>query len=210
MGVKMIALYIALGLLIFIGLIYIDKKMDYNEIFIHKWTNEQNGSFYFSVPFYIWQGNKVNKAKEMYTQNTILEFDGYKYIITNFGGVFPVTNGGFFLEKELRFWGEPLRVISSQSSTQITINQYGSGNISIALNNNEYINDVLNIQEYISNDTYIDGTDKEVMQDFLSKILNAKSMEKREAKRAYDTFLKYEPLLSFAVDVLSLVKDFFI
>lgn len=204
----MIALYAVLGIVIFIGLIFIDKKVEYNQIFMRKWTDKQTGNFYFSVSFYIWQVNKVKRAKEIYTQNTIIESEGYKYIITNFGGEFSVTNGGFFFERELRFWGEPLRGISSQSNTQITINQYGSGNISIDLNNNEYINDIVNIQEYISNDTYIDGTDKELMQDFISKILNGKSMEKREVKNAYETFLKYEPLLSFALNFLSVVKDF--
>lgn len=191
-------------------LMYIDKRTEYNDIFIKKWTDPRDGGFYFSVSFYIWQVNKVKRAKEICTQNSIIEIEGYKYIITNFGGEFPITNGGFFLERELRFWGEPLMVISSQSNTQITINQYGSGNISINLNNNKYVNDIINIQEYISSDTHIYGTDKEVMQDFLSKILDGKSMETREAKRAYDTFLKYEPLIGFAVDVLSLIKDFFI
>lgn len=203
----MIAIYIVFGLFILIGIIYIDKKSDYNEILIYKWTKE-NGDFYFSVPFYIWQSNKVNKAKEVYTQNTILEFEGYKYKITNFGGIFPRTNGEFFLEKELRFWGEPLSIISSHRNTQITVNQYGSGNISIDLNNNEYINEIINVREYISNDAYIDGIDKEVMQDFISKVLDGKSMEKREVKKAYDTFIRYEPLLSFVVNILSVVKGF--
>lgn len=205
----MIVVYAIVAVLIVIGLIYIDKKSNYNEIPILKRT-KGNGEFYFSVHYYIWQGNKIKKARKIYSQNTILDFDGYKYQITNFGGTFPVTNGGVFYERELRFWGEPLNILRSNSNTQITINQYGSGNISIELNNNEYINDFINIQEYISKDTYMDGTDKEVMQDFLSKILNGKSMDTREAKGAYDTFLKYEPLLSFAVDVLSLIKDFFI
>lgn len=92
----------------------------------------------------------------------------------------------------------------------MSINQYGTGNISVTLNNNQYINDIVNIQEYISQDTCIDGTDKEVMQDFLSKVLNSKSMETKEVKRAYDTFLKYEPLLSFALNFFSVIKDYFI
>ncbi|MHB9924538.1 hypothetical protein [Clostridium botulinum] len=206
----MIIVYAIVGVLILIGLVYIDKKSSYNDIPILKYTRGEDGEFYFSVPYYIWQGNKINKAKKVCSQNTILDFDGYKYQITNFGGTFSRTNGGLFFEKELRFWGEPLSILRSNSNTQITINQYGSGNISIELNNDEYINDIINIQEYISKDTYIEGTDKEVMQDFLSKILNGKSMDTREAKGAYDTFLKYEPLLGFAVDILSLIKDFFI
>jgi archaellum component FlaF (FlaF/FlaG flagellin family) len=203
----MIAVYVIVALLIIIGLIYVDKKSSYDEIPIFKWTKE-NGEFYFSVPYYIWQVNKIKQTKKIYSQNTILDFEGYKYQITNLGGIFPRTNGTLFLERELRFWGEPLNIIYSNSNVQITINQYGSGNVSINLNNNKYINDIINIQEYISKDTYIDGTDKQVMQDFISKILSEKSMEKKEVKRAYDTFLKYEPLLSFALNVLSAIKDF--
>jgi hypothetical protein len=205
----MLVVYIIVGVLILIGLIYIDKKSSYDSITMFK-HDMGNGDYYFVVPYYIWQSNKVKRAKEVFSQNTIVKFDSYRYLLTNFGGSFSRTNGGLFLEKELRYWGEPLTILRSNSNTQITINQYGSGNISIELNDNEYINDIINIQEYISKDTYIDGTDKEVMQDFLIKILNGKSMDTREAKGAYDTFLKYEPLLSFTVDILSLIKDFFI
>lgn len=200
--------YIIIGLLLIGVLKYIDIRSKYDIIQIFKWTKE-NGEFYFSVPYYIWQGNKVMKAKKIYTQNMILDFEGYKYQITNFGGTFAKTNGLFF-ERELRYWGGPLNIVWSSSNPQITINQYGSGNVSIDLNNNQYINDIVNIREFISHDTYIDGIDKEIMQEFISKILNGKSMETKEVKKAYDTFLKYEPLLSFALNFLSVIKDFFV
>jgi hypothetical protein len=194
--------------IILIGLSYIDRKSDYNEIVIFLWNNE-NGEFYFFVPYYIWQSKKVERAKEIYVQNAIIDFDGYKYQITRFGGVFSKTNGtSYFLEKELRFWGEPLNIVQSNSNTQVTINQYGSGNISIDINNNKYINEIIKIEKYISEDIHIDKIDKDVMQDFISKILYKRSMDKKEAKKAYDIFLKYEPLLSFGLIFLSVVKDF--
>ncbi|WP_088044498.1 hypothetical protein [Bacillus sp. EAC] len=204
----MITIYVIIGILVIMGLIFIDIKRNYNEIPIFKWTFE-NGDFYFSVPYYIWQVNKKMLARKMYFQNSILDFEGYKYEITNFGGDFPRTKGGLFFERELRFWGNPLNILRTNSNMHITINQYGSGNINIELNNNEYINNIMNIQEYLSKDIYINGTDKELMQNFLNKILSGQSINIKEAKGAYDTFLKYEPLLSFAVDILSLIKEFF-
>ncbi|KGR91886.1 hypothetical protein CD30_02985 [Ureibacillus massiliensis 4400831 = CIP 108448 = CCUG 49529] len=194
--------------IILIGLIYVDSKSSYNEISIEMWTKE-SGEFYFSVPCYIWQESKKRRAKEIYSQNTILDFDGYKYGITNLGGVFPRTNGGLFFERELRFWGIPLHVLQSVRNTYLTINQYGSGIINIEVNNNEIINEIISIKEYISNDTLINGIDKEVMNNFLSKILSGERMERGEAKAAYDTFLKYEPLLSLSVNIISIIKDFF-
>lgn len=204
----MIFVYIAIGLIVIIGLKYIDIKRNYDNIPIFK-CDMGNGEFYFSVPFYIWQGNKVKKAKELYTQNSILEVNGYKYQIRNFGGAFAVPNGVFF-ERELRYWGEPLRIVWSNSNPQVTINQYGSGDISVTLNNNQYMNDIVNIQEYISQDTHIDGTDKELMQDFIDKVINGRSMGTKEVKNAYDTFLRYEPLLSFALNFFSVIKGFFV
>ena len=204
----MVFIYILIGVLVIVGLKYIDTKSKYDIIPIYK-RDLGNGDFYFSVPFYIWQGKKVKKAQEIYTQNTILEFGGYKYQLTSFGGAFPIPEGVFF-EKELRYWGEALKIVWSNNNPQVLINQYGTGNISVTLNNNQYFNDILNIQEYISQDTCIDGTDKEVMQDFLNKVLNSKSMETKEVKTAYDIFLKYEPLLSFALNFFSVIKDFII
>jgi len=192
-----------------IGLICVDNKINYDEILIKKWTKE-NGEFYFAVTYYIWQLNKKKRAKEIYTQNTILDFEGYKYIITNFGGEFQVTKDGLFFERELRYWGSPLNKIQSDRNTYLTINQYGSGIINIEVNNNEFINEIVNIQEYISNDTYIDEIDKEVMHSFLNKMLTGQAMNKGEVNMAYDTFLKYEPLLSFSLSIVSLFKDLLI
>lgn len=198
-------------LVVLIALIYIDSKSNYSEVPIFKWTKD-NGEFYFSVPYYIWQKNKKKIAKIIHSQNTILDFDGYKFVITNFGGEFPKTNGDLFFERELRFWGDPLTILQTNKSEYLTINQYGSGIINIELNKSEITNEIIKIQEYISNDAYIDitDTDKEIIQDFLNKALNGKGMDRREAEVAYDTFLKYEPLLSFSVNIMSLIKDLFI
>lgn len=197
--------YIVIGIIVitFILLGYVDNKTNYDNIPIFKHTKD-NGEYYFSIPYYIWQENKKSKAIEMYSQNTILDFNGYKYEITNFGGYFL---GSLFIERELRFWGNPLQ---TNRNTQLTINQYGTGNIHVELNNNEYINHFINIQEYISQDMYIDRVDKEIMQNLLRKILNEENIGKKEFDGAYEVFLKYEPLLSFAVDVLSSIKDSFI
>lgn len=209
----MIYIYLALAVILISLVMYvlacIDKKSSYDDIPIFN-VIEGNGNFYFLVRYYIWQGNKVRRAKEIYSQNTILEVDGYKYEITRCGEGFPASDGVMFFEKELRFWGEPLRTLQSIKNENVIINQYGSGNISIQLNNNEIVNKFVDIQEYISNDTNIDGVDKQVLQDFISNILNNKSIEQNQARTAYNVFLKYEPLLSFAVDVVSLLKDFFI
>lgn len=204
-----IYLAIAVILVILIVASYIDKKSSYDNIPIFQVVKD-NGDFYFLVRYYIWQGNKVRRAKEMYPQNTILELDGYKYEITRYGEGYPATDGLMFLEKELRFWGEPLRTLQSIKNENVIINQYGSGNISIQLNNNEIVNKFVDIQEYISNDTNIDGVDKQVLQEFISNVLNHKNIEENKARKAYNVFLKYEPLLSFAVDVISLLKDFFV
>lgn len=91
----MVFIYITIGLLVIIGLKYIDIKSNYINVPIYK-RDLGNGDFYFTVPFFIWQGNKVKKAKEAYTQNTILEFGGYKYQLTSFGGAFSVPDGVFF------------------------------------------------------------------------------------------------------------------
>lgn len=199
-------IYIAIGVVVMGALKYTDIKKNYDSITIFKHQYE-NGEFYFSIPFYIWQENKVKRAKEIYTQNLILDFNGYKYEITNFGGVFSIHNG-FWFERELRYWGEPLRIIWSNSNQQVTINQYGSGNISFSLNSNQYMNDIVNIKEYISNNTNIDGIDKGIMSNFIDNVVNERSMGEKEIKNAYDTFLKYEPFLSFALNFFSVIQDF--
>lgn len=200
---------IGLGLLVvYVLLSYLDSRCTYNDIKIYK-LDKENNEFYFYVPVYIWQKNKAKKAIEVYAQGKVVEVQGYKYELTNFRGEFR-TNNGLFFERELRFGAEPLRILWSNKSPQITIYQYGSGNISITLNNNEFLNEIVNVREYISQDTNIDGFDKEIMQDFINKILNTRSMESGEFNKAYNTFLKYEPLLSFALNFFTVIKDFIV
>lgn len=200
---------IGVGLLvIYVFLSYLDGRYTYDNIKIYK-LDKENNEFYFYVPVYIWQKNKAKKAIEVYAQGTVVEVYGYKYELTNFKGEFRTNNGSFF-ERELRFGAEPLRILWSNKNPQITIHQYGSGNISITLNNNEYLNEIVNVREYISHDTNIDGFDKEIMQDFINKILNTRSIESGEVNKAYSTFLKYEPLLSFALNFFSVIKDFIV
>lgn len=197
-GIGLIVLYVLLS--------YWDRRSEYDNINIYKLDIENIG-FYFYVPIYIWQKNKAKKALEVYSQGTIVDVCRYKYELTDFKGEFHANNR-LFIEKELRFGAEPLKILWSNKNPQITIYQYGSGNVSFTLNNNEFINELVNIKEYISNDTNIDGFDKEIMEDFISKILKARSMESSEVNKAYNIFIKYEPLLSFALNFFSVIKDF--
>jgi len=201
---------LTLGMIVIIVvslLVYIDQKSTYEKIDIYKWTKE-NGDFYFSVPYYIWQRNKKIRIREIYSQNTILEFQGERFLITHYGGEFPQIKGNPLFEREARYWGEPLTILQTYRNEHLTINQYGSGVINVQLNNTEINNEIINIQEYISGESDLTFDEKEMLLNFIENIYKDKGMRKEEVRNAYDIFLKYEPLLSLSTNIVSLIRNF--
>lgn len=197
-----------LGIIVIIAaLVYIDQKSNYEKIDIFK-TTKDNGEFYFFVPYFVWQKSKKRRIFEEYSQDTILEFPGEKFLITHCGGDFPHPQGISFIEREIRYWGEPLTILHSESNEYITINQYGSGVIDVQLNNTEIKNELINIKEYISKDLDISFDEKEVLLTFLESIHKNKSMREEEVENATDIFRKYEPFLSLSTNIISLIRSF--
>ncbi|MDY0394667.1 hypothetical protein RWE15_09650 [Virgibacillus halophilus] len=109
--------------------------------------------------------NKIMQAQKLYMQNTYLHFNGYEYVITHGGLLFPVNNA-LFIEKEIRYFGKAISKQGSENYNNIVINQYGEGLISIDLSSNE----IVSIEKYISQDNTIDLQDKEVIEAFLQKL----------------------------------------
>lgn len=200
-----------LGIFVIIAvLVYIDQKSNYEKIGIFKITKD-NGEFYFYASYFVWQKNKKRRILEEYFQGTTVGFPGEKFLITHYGVDFPHPQGISFIEREVRFWGEPLTILHSEGNKYVTINQYGSGVIDIQLNTTEVKNELINIKEYISKDIDISFDEKEVLLDFLENIHQNKSMREEEVKNACDIlkkYKKYEPILSLSTNIISLIRSF--
>lgn len=168
-------IFIVVIIILFL-LIYYDKKTNYENIPIYM-RQFENGEYYFFVRVFIWQKNKILQAQKQYMQNTYLDFNGYEYVITHGGLLFPVNNA-LFIEKEIRYFGKAISKQGSENYNNIVINQYGEGLISIDLSSNE----IVSIEKYISQDNTIDLQDKEVIEAFLQKLKNKQLIEQQELR----------------------------
>lgn len=190
-------------IIIFTFLSIYDKNKVYGNIPINMNTY-QNGDFYFFIRVFVWEKNKMTQALNQYKQNTYLDFDGYTYKITHRGGIFNVKDG-FNLEKEIRFFGVPIPLLETININNITINQFGDGMITIDLSSNE----IINLENYISQDTTIDLKDRRELELFLNKLKQNQSVEQSEVTHIYSLFLKYEPLASFGINLFTCIKELF-
>ncbi|MFD2209507.1 hypothetical protein ACFSMW_07270 [Virgibacillus halophilus] len=198
---SLVMIFIVVIIILFL-LIYYDKKTNYGNIPIYM-RQFENGEYYFFVRVFVWQKNKIMQAQKLYMQNTYLHFNGYEYVITHGGLLFPVNNA-LFIEKEIRYFGKAISKQGSENYNNIVINQYGEGLISIDLSSNE----IVSIEKYISQDNTIDLQDKEVIEAFLQKLKNKQLIEQQELSYIYTLFLKYEPLASFGINLFNFLKSF--
>ncbi|WP_427071392.1 hypothetical protein [Lysinibacillus fusiformis] len=190
-------------IIIFTLLSIYDKNKVYGNIPINMNTY-LNGDFYFFIRVFVWEKNKMTQVLNQYKQNTYLDFDGYIYKITHGGSIFNVKDS-FNLEKEIRFFGVPIPLLETININNITINQFGDGMITIDLSSNE----IINLENYISQDTTIDLKDKRELELFLNKLKQNQPVEQSEVTNIYSLFLKYEPLASFGLNLFTCIKELF-
>ncbi|MDU0153242.1 hypothetical protein [Bacillus cabrialesii] len=166
-----------------------------------------DGQYYFAVSFYFWQAKKARVAKQIYSQNTIVEVEGFYYEINHIDGIRPKT-GGFFFEKEIRYFGEPLKLERTSNINNYVINQFDQGTIAIDLSTGCSINEYHNIYKYLYENRDIAPLDKEFLLQFLEKLKYRRSTNEEELNSVYNTFLKYEPLASLALNLINTIFSF--
>lgn len=196
-------------LLIFIVLIVLflkDANKQY-ESFPFVMYPDGNDKVLFVFQYYIWEINKKEQLKKIYNQSSIVEVDGFKYQITHGAFTYKSMNEVFF-KREIRYYGKPLLTQSTVNYNHVIINQYGNGLISLDLSTSVVNNEIIEIENYLSEENNLNIEDKESIKRFLEKLKNNRAIEEEELSTIYRLFIKYERLASFGLNLMNAIQSF--
>jgi len=165
---------------------------------------ESVGNVQIFIPYYIWQTNKKTRILEECYQGREIYYLKATFIITHCDSGF---RGANFIEKKVICWGQPAIQTTGNEDTYI-INQYGQGNNPFQFNQIKINNEIIEIREYLSNAVDINIDEKEEVLSVLEKIIENNDIKKEEAENVLEIFNKYEPLLSLATNIITLIRSF--
>ncbi|WP_323603653.1 hypothetical protein [Peribacillus frigoritolerans] len=201
-----IILVILFILMLLVALYFIDAQKNY-EAFPYFVYPDGNDKVVFVFKYYIWELNKKEQLKKIFNQSSIVELEGFNYQITHGGFTYNSSNDVFF-EKEVRYYGKPLLAQSTVNYNNVIINQYGNGRISLDYSTNVINNEIIEIENYLSEDHIVNIEDIEAIELFLEKVKSNQIIEKEELSMIYKLFMKYEPLASFGLNLLGAIQNF--
>jgi len=193
-------------LILLAALYFIDAQKNYEDFpyFVYP---DGNDKVFFVFKYYIWELNKKEQLKKIFNQSSIVEVEGFNYQITHGGFIYNSSNDVFF-EKEIRYYGKPLLAQSTVNYNNVIINQYGNGRISLDYSTNVINNEIIEIENYLSEDHIVNIEDIEAIELFLEKVKSNQIIEKEELSMIYKLFMKYEPLASFGLNLLGAIQNF--
>lgn len=187
-------------LLIFILMLFTEKNRIYTEtdFILKRIENPADNTYYFEIPISFYQFRKREEVRKRYGQNGIIyreEDNSYHRVL----------KWGANVQGIQRIIAEPYIVEEIIPNNNYNLYISNNGSLYINLTNESYFNGLY--QEITNQALDIDEQERDSALNILKDILDKKVMRKKALENLYDFLEKYNVILSYASNVLSIISS---